>query len=77
MTDTFKPFKFFRDTFGLKLNEYLDTQLSLLCKTPQLDLNKFESWLHSKHGIKDNESIESVLLKYYGQDAVDQVKALI
>jgi hypothetical protein len=72
-----QPYKFFKDTFGLKLNEYLDTELSVVSKKPILDLYKFEEWLQSKHDINEDESIEDVLLQHYGKAVTEQIRDMI
>jgi hypothetical protein len=72
--------KFFKETFGLKFGEYLDGEMSVLMgMKPILDPFKFETWLGEKHpGLREDvNSMQMVLIKYYGQNVADKIQQLI
>ena len=71
--------RFFRHTFDLRFTEYMDAELFVTLRKPVLDVFKFDDWLHEQHGNYEKEglSMQTLLIKHYGQDVADKIQQLL
>ena len=69
-------YQLFKEKFGLRFNDYLDVQMSAISGKPTIDPFKFDDWLHEKYGNyeEDGYSMETLLIKQYGQGVADQIR---
>lgn len=78
--------------FGITTsNTYLDARMSLLKRSPTIDIFKFDDWLHEKHGdYEDSErdcgnvkrpvrglSMAQLVEREYGVVAVNFIKSVM
>jgi hypothetical protein len=73
------PYQFFKETFDLPFNKYLDTLMSAQTGKPMLDIFKFDEWLHEKYGNyeESGHSMLTILIEKYGQEAADRIRELV
>jgi hypothetical protein len=66
----------FDRAFNLPIGEYYDPFVSIACKEIQIDILKFDDWLHKQHGDYEG-SMEQLIRDKYGDEAVEIVRRLI
>ena len=73
------PHEFFHKTFNLNFVKFIDPIMSVVCGKPMLDPFKFDDWLHEKYGNyeEDGLSMQTLLVKHYGQNVADYVCKII
>ena len=71
----------FRQYFkGISFCNFIDGQLSIICDTPKIDINKFADYLREQNGTKYDEygmSMEKFLHMVYGRQAANFIRELI
>jgi len=70
---------FFKETFQTTINGMLDGMLSWLAGETVLDMFKFDTLLHEKHGNYEEQglSMEDVLRNNYGETVLAKTKSLL
>jgi hypothetical protein len=71
--------KFFRDTFGVALNPFLDGMMMALTGKVIIDIGKFDDFLREKPGDSEtsNISMEAILRTKYGKPVLAKMRQLL
>jgi len=69
----------FRKVFGVRMEEYCDVMLTVAKKEFNLDMFKFDDYLHKKFGEYEMKglSMSTLIEKEYGTEAVKLMKTII
>ena len=73
------PHEFFHKTFNLNFAKFADPLMFVATGNLMLDPFKFDDWLHEKYGNYEENglSMQTLLIKHYGQEVADYVQELI
>ena len=73
------PHQFFKETFGLRFEHYLDGVQSACLGKPILDPFKFDAWLHEKFGNYEEtgHTMQTLLIEKYGKETAEHVQKLL
>jgi hypothetical protein len=71
--------QFFKETFNLNFNDFIDPIISTFVGEPVIDVIKFDDWLHKEHGNYEERglSMQDFLTEQYGQEVTNKIKELL